>query len=68
MRDRIWLGFDQGTDDRLQICGGKFLRDMKGPDGKIYDTDFFSPGKGQNESHRITAVHKVDGKPFTTQC
>jgi hypothetical protein len=54
-------------DDRFSNLGGdKYFAcvDMKGPDGKIYDIDFFMVVQPGKLSVTETSVHKINGKPL----
>jgi hypothetical protein len=54
-------------DDRLSdLGGGKYFAcvDMKGTDGKTYDSDFFLTGQPGEMTVTETSVHKIDGKPL----
>ena len=54
-------------DDRFSNLGGdKYFAcvDMKGPDGKIYDIDFFMVVQPGKLSITETSVHKINGKPL----
>jgi hypothetical protein len=54
-------------DDRFSGLGGdKYFAcvDMKGPDGKIYDVDFFMVVQTGKLTVTETSVHKVNGKPL----
>jgi hypothetical protein len=54
-------------DDRLSNLGaGRYFAcvDMKAPDGKTYDIDFFLSGSAGNMKVTETSVHKINGKPL----
>jgi hypothetical protein len=54
-------------DERFASLGGdKYFAcvDMKGPDGKIYDIDFFMVVQTGKLTVTETAVHKINGKPL----
>jgi hypothetical protein len=54
-------------DDRFSSVGSdKYFAcvDMKGPDGKIYDIDFFMVVKPGKLTVTETSVHKINGKPL----
>jgi hypothetical protein len=54
-------------DDRFSSLGSsKYFAcvDMKGPDGKIYDIDFFMVVHPDKLTVTETSVHKINGKPL----
>jgi hypothetical protein len=54
-------------DERFASLGGdRYFAcvDMKGPDGKIYDIDFFMVVQTGKLTVTETAVHKINGKPL----
>ena len=61
------LDLIRAHDDRVSsVGGGKYFAcvDMKAPDGKMYDIDFFMTGQPGNMKVTETSVHKINGKPL----
>jgi hypothetical protein len=66
-RKDLALDLAKVHDDRFSSLGGdKYFAcvDMKGPDGKIYDVDFFMVVKPGKLTVTETSVHKINGKPL----
>ncbi len=64
-RKNLALDLVKVHDDRFSSLGGdKYFAcvDMKGPDGKIYDIDFFMLVKPGKLTVTETSVHKINGK------